>query len=664
MKFKKAAAGMLSAVIMAVSAGAPAYADETATQPKFEIVTAPVGEIHNANAVWRLGRGVFCYNVTGSEKDDIDGFVYIDENKFAETGELSYTDIKLEGFNISADDVEGLSYFTDTTFDDGDYITLFTFDNEKNQTSRFAVKYDEENGTISKFRELENKNGQIISSSGMSVSAKVNGETETCAVTVTKADGTIFENTFSGVAFDDEWGEYGIENGMLSMVGKSDKYIYSIAFATKYNITGSGSSSNGSGTGSAWERGYYDYEFYVVDINGNAIKADDGKLDHYAAGSGQGTVIASDGEIFLYFYDSALAGSGSCAFVSADGNLKRYFYFQNSRQPDANAILKDDIEPFAKLDGEFPRPYKLYGDVALAMVDDDYALFDYKNNKVLGSSYKSVSTQDNGKTFLVKNNDGKWGYIDANGNETGEMFDDASSFIGDYAAIVKDGKAYWIDRDMNVISDGIPAVGGYTLGKKLAQMNTEDGAVLMTFAESTQVSKTDFTDEKTNIHITVSVGAFDEDVTLSVTAISADTTADSSAFDIKFVNADGSAVQPNGKVTVKIPVPKALSGKTVYVFRIENSKYTDMNAKVENGYAVFTTDHFSEYIITAENLNAPGNTESGSENSTGSDNSNAASSEGTSGSGSDNPSTGFAAVSVLSIAAIVGVVVIITKRKK
>lgn len=662
MKFKKAAAGMLSAVIMAVSAGAPAYADETATQPKFEIVTAPVGEIHNANAVWRLGRGVFCYNVTGSEKDDIDGFVYIDEDKFAETGELSYTDIKLEGFDISADGAEGLGYFTDTTFDDGDYIALYTFDEEKNQTSRFAVKYDEETGTISKFRELENKNGQIISSSGMSVSAKVNGETETCTVTVTKADGTTFDNTFSGVAFD-EWGEYGFEHSMLSIVRKSDKYIYSIAFATKYNITGSGSSSSGSGTGGSWETGYYDYEFYVVDINGNAIKVDDGKLHQYAAGSGQGTVLSSDSEVFLYYYRAAMAGSPSFAFVSADGSLKRYFYTHLSDSPNA-AILKDDIEPIAKLDGQNILPYQVFGDVALAMVDDDYALFDYKNNKVLGSSYKSVSTQDNGKTFLVKNNDGKWGYIDANGNRQGEMFDDASSFIGDYAAIVKDGKAYWIDRDMNVISDGIPAVGGYTLGKKLAQMNTEDGAVLMTFAESTQVSKTDFTDEKTNIHITVSVGAFDEDVTLSVTAISADTTADSSAFDIKFVNADGSAVQPNGKVTVKIPVPKALMDKTVYVFRIENSKYTDMNAKVENGYAVFTTDHFSEYIITAENLNAPGNTESGSENSTGSDNSNAASSEGTSGSGSDNPSTGFAAVSVLSIAAIVGVVVIITKRKK
>ena len=68
---------------------------------------------------------------------------------------------------------------------------------------------------------------------------------------------------------------------------------------------------------------------------------------------------------------------------------------------------------------------------------------------------------------------------------------------------------------------------------------------------------------------------------------------------------DGIEVQPENYVTVKIPIPETMDVDNVKVFREEkNGNYTDMNAVVENGYAVFSTEHFSKYILTTEELDA------------------------------------------------------------
>ncbi len=76
---------------------------------------------------------------------------------------------------------------------------------------------------------------------------------------------------------------------------------------------------------------------------------------------------------------------------------------------------------------------------------------------MISKAYKSMSSSD-GKIFLVQTEDDKWGYIDANGKELA-VFDDANKFEGDYAPVVKDGKAYLIDRSMNRVSEMIDAEG-------------------------------------------------------------------------------------------------------------------------------------------------------------------------------------------------------------
>ncbi len=77
-------------------------------------------------------------------------------------------------------------------------------------------------------------------------------------------------------------------------------------------------------------------------------------------------------------------------------------------------------------------------------------------------------------------------------------------------------------------------------------------------------------------------------------------------------------VQPDGKVTVYIPIPEDLKtlaylGQT-NVYRVEeDGTVTDMAARIEDGCFVFTTDHFSLYILsgydsgeTPENIVASG----------------------------------------------------------
>ena len=107
-----------------------------------------------------------------------------------------------------------------------------------------------------------------------------------------------------------------------------------------------------------------------------------------------------------------------------------------------------------------------------------------------------------------------------------------------------------------------------------------------------------YKDEETNISVTA-----DEGLTLQVVEKNETETGDiviskeeavHSVYDISLLK-DGAEVQPDGNVTVKIPCD--VEGSKVY--RVEYDKsLTDMNAVYENGYLVFTTEHFSLYVVS------------------------------------------------------------------
>lgn len=114
----------------------------------------------------------------------------------------------------------------------------------------------------------------------------------------------------------------------------------------------------------------------------------------------------------------------------------------------------------------------------------------------LSKTYKSMSTND-GETYLVKTEDDKWGYIDANGKELA-TFDNAGAFIGDYAPVVKDGKAYLIDRNMNKVSEAVDGESVWTAADGLYQVTVNGKDKLMTYASKPEESTSEPTSEPTS----------------------------------------------------------------------------------------------------------------------------------------------------------------------
>ena len=106
-------------------------------------------------------------------------------------------------------------------------------------------------------------------------------------------------------------------------------------------------------------------------------------------------------------------------------------------------------------------------------------------------------------------------------------------------------------------------------------------------------------DTKSGITVAATaVDTFPENAELAVSVV--DTANDRITYDIS-LQAGGKAIRPNGNVTVKIPVPEKMDGASVKVYRQEaDGTLTDMHAIFQDGYAVFTTDHFSQYILESK----------------------------------------------------------------
>lgn len=68
-------------------------------------------------------------------------------------------------------------------------------------------------------------------------------------------------------------------------------------------------------------------------------------------------------------------------------------------------------------------------------------------------------------------------------------------------------------------------------------------------------------------------------------------------YNIKLLDQSGNPVSFTGSVTVRIPVPAGIHGAP-HVYRYESDgTLTDLGAAVQNGYLVFTTTHFSYYVV-------------------------------------------------------------------
>ena len=118
-------------------------------------------------------------------------------------------------------------------------------------------------------------------------------------------------------------------------------------------------------------------------------------------------------------------------------------------------------------------------------------------------------------------------------------------------------------------------------------------------------------DEKTGISIDYSAEDYDGEVEITVKE-----TFDGTAFDIvdtslastqKFIcdivmAVDGNKTQPEGKVTVRIPLPDGYDYTRTFVYHVDTvtGNLEKMQAKYVDGYLVFETTHFSYYAVIVE----------------------------------------------------------------
>lgn len=170
-------------------------------------------------------------------------------------------------------------------------------------------------------------------------------------------------------------------------------------------------------------------------------------------------------------------------------------------------------------------------------------------------------------------------------------------------------KSFIIDKNLNQVSEALGDGNNYLHvigGELFSYYDSNWNYVFATFASKTSssdkpaVKVVNYSDKETGITASANEGVIAEGAEFTAEPIAEETKDNKLVYDLKFTK-DGKEVQPKGSVTVKLPVPEALKGKTVYVYRAEkNGKFTKMNTKVEGDFITFTTAHFSKYIVTDE----------------------------------------------------------------
>ncbi len=154
---------------------------------------------------------------------------------------------------------------------------------------------------------------------------------------------------------------------------------------------------------------------------------------------------------------------------------------------------------------------------------------------------------------------------------------------------------------------GGPAL--YTDGMAIKNLATENGAVVNYYAVWSKISvDTSEADDDTGVIVDIPADTYDGEVTLEVEEILSGSSFNivnsmngaiaSKVFSIEtYVN--GEKVQPNGYVTVRIPIPDGCKPANCAIYYINTQSGTPETVpfKVENGYFVFKTNHFSDWAI-------------------------------------------------------------------
>ena len=143
--------------------------------------------------------------------------------------------------------------------------------------------------------------------------------------------------------------------------------------------------------------------------------------------------------------------------------------------------------------------------------------------------------------------------------------------------------------------------------------NTGPGCLIIVRKEKTKIEPVIKTDTTTNIKLDTTSDVVPSGTVLKAEKVTAGNNynvvvkalgsdvAKFEMFDISLSN-NNTKIQPNGKVKVSIPVPAGFNTSKIAVYYVaEDGTKTKIDATVKDGYIVFETDHFSNYVVAEEN---------------------------------------------------------------
>lgn len=465
MKLKKVLCGVTAAITLGSFSIMPVSAADAGTQEVKKLLTVDFNSIEGAQSLDYLGDGYFIYDTDTDIKGINGGMIRTDVNKWRETGEFISESVESD-FGMT-----GLIYLnTDISATRGNIV----FQNDDND---FLVKLDKDKNALTKVGTYGKpsfvrglKNGYIIT-----------GTTgQNFDYTLISPDGK--ESTGSFTYDGDDW--------MWNMYFSTDfddtnerKYVFYV---------------NRKIGNSAFDDGYEGEDFEVYGVK------PDGTHDTLYS------VKTAEGMWYGAAYSNASSWVDQVRPYAPVGHVyseeeDQIYTFDGKFYVDVCDNGSDVTQvPFERICS------KLYGKKTVGYFSrysdggelqaSAYVLFSVDGGdgyyKVLSKSYKHMSTHD-GEIYLVKNADDKWGYIDSNGNELA-FFDDAGSFIDDYAPVVLNGKGYLIDRNMNKVTEDIAATGTSTFDDGLYGFNAGDNVMLVTYSNETAAVSVEKTSEPTS----------------------------------------------------------------------------------------------------------------------------------------------------------------------
>ena len=175
----------------------------------------------------------------------------------------------------------------------------------------------------------------------------------------------------------------------------------------------------------------------------------------------------------------------------------------------------------------------------------------------------------------------------------------------------------------------------------------------------------DFTDSATGVKVSADRGVFDEGVQIVVSEITQGADYDVAVvslsdigkkfklYDVKFLDADGNELAPNGTVSISFPIAAGYDFADLAVYRLDDGGKVLVRGTVENGYYTVITKTAGAYALVEK-----GSTITDAENTENAGNSN-----------TDIPQTGDSssvavyALLVLAAAGMMSMTVIIRKRR-